>query len=447
MLRLWSTYVATITLTLFVAGCASDTIVDPSPRGTTNCDDGDVLPFGASINGYLVSLPAAGGTFESTDRRMKVFSPPHPGDYPMQIETIVSTVPLGVGRAYRIQVIDTNTNTVNYPFTYTFKYNARDIEGTTPSALGIAYQDNNGVWKAVGATHNPQDSTLSVTSGRVQRWAMFAAFRLGSDDSPVVQTGGTYTATMYTQPNIAKLDTLSLNGSVPLCAPVESDVLTDVRIVAGGGGAAGPGSGSASQSGGSATYSAPNDIPANSWLSMVVRWPSRYHWGDVEVYNHIWIGSVIEFFLEGKFYSLEVLPPIAYSHTATGRTSVSGATRPGVSPVNFINLSFKLMDEGTHSMRNTGDVDSDDLISVNIGEKHYFTYLYECLGGVMEQKFTDLGTVHVTAANRERRYITGTFSGRIAAHDGTKFFCGSHEVERWSEYQINGTFRCAWGIL
>lgn len=457
MLRMYCRCIVLSVFALMLGGCAADSVVTP-PADSDDCTYGEMSNGGLPVlqPTSTAVIGATGGTLTSPSGRITLSVPPGAlsSDKEFRMLQMNNSAPLGVGLGVYLLFTGAKIQ-LNAPATVTFRYDEWELEGTVASALGLAHQNlDDRTWTAVGVTRDPNNSALSMAINEIDNinsFAMYTAFAMRSDDSPVVDPGGTYSATMYTQPKIAQLDTLRPGGSVRLCLPIASTAALEPRVEigasGGGGGSAGAGGGSASHSGGTATYHAPASVPDNPWLAMLVRWPSGYHWGTVEVYNHVWIGGVIEFYLDGKFYSYPVMPPIAYSSLSTGRTVVSGGVVSGVAGPGYISLSFKLVDVGSHAMQNTGDPATDDGLNVTIGDKTYDPYYYECVGNDTEFRLTDLGTVTVIVANRDRRYISGSFSGRIAALDGTKILCGAFEFDQWTVYPINGTFRCAWGTI
>ena len=86
-------------------------------------------------------------------------------------------------------------------------------------------------------------------------------------------------------------------------------------------------------------------------------------------------------------------------------------------------------------------------LGVTLDDVSWHAYYYECEGDQWAYKLVDLGTVTVERADRERRFIRGTFRGNLAVLTGSKVRCGPLEAETWTVHSIYGTFRCAWGIL
>lgn len=144
------------------------------------------------------SIGAEGGTLSSQDGRLKVTIPAGAlaSAQEVSIQAIANHNPLAVEKAYRIE-----PHGVEFakPVSLTFSYSDDDVSNTLPEALGIAFQDEQGIWQAQAATVvNKAAKTVTVTTTHFSDWTLFEKFYLltsakslavnGSADLGVVTT-------------------------------------------------------------------------------------------------------------------------------------------------------------------------------------------------------------------------------------------------------------------
>ncbi len=132
-------------------------------------------PSGAAISQII---GAGGGTIQSADGRFKVQIPAGAlaSDVTIGLQPLNNTNFAGKGEAYRLTP---HGQQFTKPITMTVQYTADDLEGTLPEALGIAYQNDNRVWMAVGdskiATTN---RTVSIQTNHFSDWSFVAFLQL-----------------------------------------------------------------------------------------------------------------------------------------------------------------------------------------------------------------------------------------------------------------------------
>ncbi|HEV7331198.1 MAG TPA: hypothetical protein VGN63_09175 [Flavisolibacter sp.] len=119
-----------------------------------------------------------GGTLTSDDGRLKLTIPAGalPSAQEVSIQAISNENPLAVEKAYRLA-----PHGVEFakPVTVAFSYTDEEVSNTLPEALGIAYQDDKGIWQAQGSTVlNKAVKTVSITTTHFSDWSLFEKFYL-----------------------------------------------------------------------------------------------------------------------------------------------------------------------------------------------------------------------------------------------------------------------------
>ena len=160
---------------IFLLACKKDTKQEEPrlPEGkVTEAGIPDGTPEVQKIIG------AGGGNISSGDGRIKVTIPAGAlsGNQTVSIESISNTNPLGTGKAYRLEP---HNITFSKPVSITFNYSDDDLRGTAPEALGIAYQNEKGIWMGITAnTLNKTAKTVTVNTTHFSDWSFFKCFEL-----------------------------------------------------------------------------------------------------------------------------------------------------------------------------------------------------------------------------------------------------------------------------
>ncbi|QJB38187.1 hypothetical protein HF324_10075 [Chitinophaga oryzae] len=163
-------------LTVALAGCRGKEKIDPQPvPGPITDNNGVVTPVGV-IDGTPVTkeIGAAGGTLTTADNRISVNIPAGALQVATSftIQPITNTNIAGLGKAFRI----TPHQTLARPATITIHYDNSDLERTFVEALGIAYQDSQGKWKAIGGVQlDKEKKTVTVKTTHFSDWSFFEA--------------------------------------------------------------------------------------------------------------------------------------------------------------------------------------------------------------------------------------------------------------------------------
>ncbi|NCU04453.1 MAG: hypothetical protein GXC73_10755 [Chitinophagaceae bacterium] len=135
------------------------------------------------------NIGAAGGTISSADGSLTVSIPQGAltANQTIAVQRISNTNPLGASKGYRI----TPHNTVfAKPVTISFTYSNDDLAGAVPEALGIAYQDAQGVWQSINAvTVDKTAKKISVQTTHFSDWTFFKSFELTTSASMLAVNG------------------------------------------------------------------------------------------------------------------------------------------------------------------------------------------------------------------------------------------------------------------
>ncbi len=167
--------------TALIAGLFSCTEKDPAPTDspTPTTPTGYVTPTGTP-DGALISatIGAAGGSIESADKRIRVEIPAGAltANQTITLQPITNQAPNGKGKAFRLTP---HGQQFAKPATISFHYTEEELNGTFAEALGIAYQNEKGIWKVpTGLTLNKEAKTVTIKTTHFSDWSFFEAISL-----------------------------------------------------------------------------------------------------------------------------------------------------------------------------------------------------------------------------------------------------------------------------
>lgn len=154
--------------------------------GTPPPDDrprtGTVAPVGVPDGSAIArkTIGAAGGDLTSTDGLLKVTVPAgsFSADQQVSIQRITNTNPIQTNSAYRILPEGV---TFSKPVQLTFSYTDADVKGSMPEALGIAFQNKQGIWTALPVTRNTQTQKITVATTHFSDWSVFKFLELKAE--------------------------------------------------------------------------------------------------------------------------------------------------------------------------------------------------------------------------------------------------------------------------
>lgn len=228
---------------------------DPyTPEAGNN--SGQITPVGTVLEtAVTATIGPSGGTLQSADNELRITIPAGAvtSDKVFSIQRITNTNIAGTGAAYRLLPHGTQ---FSKPVTLSFSYDTLVYEGTAPEAVGIAYQDEKGIWWGQGAVKDAAAKTLSVSTTHFSDWSLFQAFKL-SPASGAVNPGQTLNLHVYN--NLSDDDMIPPVSGAPRPIGPQRDVTAAYVKEWKLGGA-----GTLSPDGSEAVYTAPASIPARN---------------------------------------------------------------------------------------------------------------------------------------------------------------------------------------
>lgn len=137
---------------------------------------GEIRPVGEPLgDAEDFAVDQNGGTVASADGLITLHFPAGAvsSATTVTIQKVVNTTPNGMGDAYRL----TPHADFASPVTIVIKYSSDSI--SLPDALGMAYQDETGVWNAVQIhEHDKEAQTISVQTTHFSDWSLFESVRI-----------------------------------------------------------------------------------------------------------------------------------------------------------------------------------------------------------------------------------------------------------------------------
>ncbi|WP_341839810.1 hypothetical protein [Chitinophaga caseinilytica] len=124
-------------------------------------------------------IGAAGGNLTSNDGKVKVTIPAGAlsANQTIGIQRISNTNPLGTEHAYRITP---HGQRFTKPVELAFQYDNALLDGTPPHGMGIAYQDDKGMWVALPAEVNTTAKTITVATTHFSDWDVFRGMSIAA---------------------------------------------------------------------------------------------------------------------------------------------------------------------------------------------------------------------------------------------------------------------------
>ncbi|OQP59009.1 hypothetical protein [Niastella populi] len=237
-------------LMFLLFACKKDNNAQPDPVYN---GEGVATPVGLpdATAASVKTIGAEGGAISSADGRIKLSIPAGAVSAAQQftVQSISNQNPLAIGKAYRLMP---HNVTFSKPVTIEFSYNEEEIINTLPEALGIAYQDDKGIWQAQGSTViDPENKKARVTTTHFSDWSLFESFYLVSSAS-MLPVNGTADLEVFCTEDI--LAPLTPGSQVPMGKKI-SIATTNIKEwkLAG--------AGNLQANGAKAVYKAPGTVP------------------------------------------------------------------------------------------------------------------------------------------------------------------------------------------
>lgn len=235
----------------FIVSCAKNDVGVVTPGKTPVGVPTDVgAPTGEPV--VQETIGAEGGSITSADGRITISIPAGAVTSAQQfsVRPITNKNPLAIGDAFRIEP---HGYQFNKPVSIQFSYDDEAIRKTIPEALGIAFQDSNGVWQAQGGVVlNKVQRTIKINTSHFSDWSLFETFYLTAS-APVVNTGGSVQLEVSTIEDLVV--PLTEGAQVPMGKRVTmaAKYITEWKLA---------GAGGLQADGPNAVYKAPGTVPS-----------------------------------------------------------------------------------------------------------------------------------------------------------------------------------------
>ncbi|MFT4016585.1 MAG: hypothetical protein QM668_06455 [Agriterribacter sp.] len=253
--------VAAILLYTIAATSCKKSIFD-TPPVTIPQTEGAVTPVGVEQGAATTAIIGVeGGTLQSADGKLKITVPAGAvgESKTFSIQPVSNANIAGFGQAFRLLP---HGNHFSKPVSISFVYNTYDLEGTIPEAIGIAYQDDKGVWQGSAGVMDTAAGTLSFSTTHFSDWSLFKSLELFPGSGSV---NFNESLDMHVVNYLSDDDLLPLPGDTP--KPIASGKNITAKYIrewkVGGGGLIKP-------SGSTAIYIAPSTMPAKNPVAVSV---------------------------------------------------------------------------------------------------------------------------------------------------------------------------------
>lgn len=270
---------------------------DPAP---TNPGSGTptpvVTPRGVVLGqGTSATIGATGGTIQSADGLLTLTIPAGAltSNVAISIQPISNEAPLGFGNGYRLEPEGT---TFAVPITMTFAYTDIQLESTNEDFLWVVTQASNGSWSAVQhRTLNKTANTVTVQASHFSDWTLGKFIDLSLSPTNVnlmvghtislAVTGFEKSASVTDDDELVPLFPIKSNGTddlTPLAPidPVESQYqffATTIWTLNGTDAPITNSDGHLTGNNGTASYTAPAQVPANNPVAITAELWVRDH--------------------------------------------------------------------------------------------------------------------------------------------------------------------------
>ncbi|MGN7824929.1 hypothetical protein ACTJJB_32700 [Chitinophaga sp. 22536] len=406
-------------LAILLAGCQGKEKIDPQPLPDgDNNNSGVVVPVGI-IDGTPVTkeIGPAGGTIATTDNRIAVEIPAGAVNAAtsFSIQPITNTNIAGLGKAFRI----TPHQPLMKPATITVHYEDGDLGHTFAEALGIAYQDSQGKWKAVGGVQlNKEMKTVSVKITHFSDWSFFEAVFV-EPGIQFVDPGSTVKLSVKSYFSAGMEDLLSpltQEGVETYINSPKNDLplkyIEKWELA---------GAGKLSPAGSHAVYQAPGDIPATNPATVSVRIKLKNGAIGLVLANIFVMPEGIALRIDGGAWEL--------LGAATGSSS-NGVARIGGLPWEGSFPECSVFWIGAPEGRRSWSVETH--FQMQRAGSHVFMSFYT----VGQTALPSPGYLDVASVGAAGGYMTGTFRMDRASSQKPE---GDHVIYR--EHKIDGVFR------
>lgn len=238
---------------VMLSSCKKDNVPSPDPDSNPLPGKELVTPVGQPEgDGESMQIGAGGGIFTAMNGAVRIAIPAGAlaGNTQVSVLRVSNMNTAGFGAAWRI----TPHVTFLKPVELTFTYDDTEISNTLPEAIGVAFQDENGIWRGMGGHIDTDKKTITVSTTHFSDWSLFKAFEI-IPAMGVVTPGKSITLTVTNHTLDDELEIPMPGKTKPLSIGRDAvaSLIREWKL---------NGAGSLKPSGRTATYTAPNSIPA-----------------------------------------------------------------------------------------------------------------------------------------------------------------------------------------
>jgi hypothetical protein len=406
-----------ILIALFLFGCKKDdsNIPDSEP--------GKVVPQGQPAGSeYSKVIGANGGSILSPDGKIKIEIPAGAlnSNKEITIQPITNTNPAGLAMAYRLTPHDIQ---FEKPVNLFFYYNPQEILKTSPDALGIAYQDNSGVWKALGGAQvNKELKFVKVSTTHFSDWSFFESIHIDPINSSVAVGDQVEFQLSRTLPYADLLEPLVPGKEYEIIdrVPLENKFIKQWTLT---------GEGNLQSAGNKATYTAPTEEPGVNpeTVSVAISLPQK---GQFLLLTTVLVIDQEE----GIFFKIEDGPLIktdeglAQFFPTSGETQVSGTVRENDNYIGSVEINWRGSgtNPGAHAWDMLGGINF--MYRVKGSPLNNMYYEHYNIGDTWNNS---MGQVTIQEYGTVNNFVTGTFVLDKSGYFGDGF----------TTYKIEGYFR------
>lgn len=419
-------------LMLLAASCQQpDKTTDPAPESGTPTELGQ--PMGAAVS---KSIGPAGGTIALPDGKLTLVFPAGAlsRETTISIQPIENKAPGGTGLAYRF---GPDGAQFAKPVQLTWRYRPEDLAGTAPEALGIAFQGSDRVW--MGTTNVTVDKnarTLTASLPHFSDWSIYEQYFMTPTEAALAP-GETVQLDVFYQPgrreaNPDRPDPDDLITPLVEARKMDRSQVKNWRVNGqdlGGRFDENSGALTVLNEGASATYRAPNKVPATPYNPVAVSVELVMKGGpQIQFVTNLTIAAANELTVGSR----KIQTPTVTLTVAEPILSVLMTELAQDAPLaNQVYLSAgvgKFTGTGTYS---TDDHDFNSIVA-GTSDGTSYTDMYVDQFGVRHDTHAK---ITVTEYNRAKKIIRGRISGSLKHFDDH-----TYEVKT---IQVDGVFRAA----
>jgi hypothetical protein len=379
---------------------------------------GAVRPVGKALSAIeRFEIGSEGGSITTGGGVIEIIIPPGSlsDKTTIGIQEVENTSPNGIGSSYLLTPHDIE---FQKPVSIALNYNEDSV--SFGDGLGIAYQDEKGIWYASGnANHETTEKKVTVQTTHFSPWSLFESVHLNPAKT-TVDPGGRVTITATAVVRGERLLTSLIEPQAPLVPmPLDPTYIKEWRI---------EDEGLLYMSGNTVTYEAPNKIPAKNPVHVILVLKTEIG-KPMQAVSKITVGGSevtfgggpysVPFTVIGKasamFMTDEDFTLIQYTSEVVGGTVSVSIAFPGKAP-------------GTHPWSKDKDVNCFVISQHKMGGKTIGgTY------GSVDENEIHIGSVTVDRYEGVGGVVSGSFQGNYTFIDEA---CGAC----FSEGTISGKF-------